>query len=170
MGEAEARPFLEAGEGHLAAGEYPSAEQAFARAVEAAPDSAVAHSKRGVALAHLKRVDEAIAEFSKAVALQPGYAPAYSNLGNSYREKGMLTEAVVAYERAIAIDPDYWVAHQNLGGVYKELGRLTDAVAEFKNATRLSMRQTPRGSVRRGCLGPVAVALLAFGALITALR
>jgi len=55
--------------------------------VRTAPDSAVAHSKLGVALAQQGRADEAIAELSAAVALQPTYAPAYSNLGNVYREK-----------------------------------------------------------------------------------
>lgn len=170
MGEAEARPFFEQGERELGAGNYAAAERLFAQAIAAAADSAVSHSKRGVALVHLGRVDEAIAEFSRAVALQPGYAQAYSNLGNVYREKGQLTEAIAAYERALAIDPDYWVAHQNLGSLYKQMGRLSDAVAEFKKATRLSVRQSPKGAVRRGCFGPVAVVLLALVGLVALLR
>ncbi len=170
MGETEARPFLEQGERELADGHYEAAEHAFGQAVEAAADSAVAHSKRGVALVHLRRIDEAIAEFSRAVALQPGYAPAYSNLGNAYREKGQLTEAIAAYERAIAIDPDYWIAHQNLGGLYKQMGRLGEAVAEFKTATRLSVRLGPKGAVRRGCLGLAVMALLALTGLLVVLR
>ncbi len=168
MGDAEARPFLEEGERHLSAGDYQAAERAFARAIEAAKDSASAHSKRGVALAHQGQYDEAIAEFSRAIALQPGYASAYSNLGNAYREKGMLAEAVAAYERALAIDPDYWVAHQNLGILYKQLGRVGEAVAEFKKATRLSVRQQPKSTTRRGCLAPTA-ALLALVALLVAI-
>ncbi len=170
MGEAEARPYLEEGERYLAAGEYGAAERAFARAMETAADSAVAHSKRGVALAHLGRLDEAIAEFSRAIALQPGYAPAYSNLGNAYRGKGMLGEAVTAYERAIAIDPDYWIAHQNLGILYKQMGRLGEAVAEFKKATRLSVRQQPGARPRRGCLLPAAGLLALAGLLWGLLR
>jgi len=51
VGEAEAKAFLEAGERHLKAGDHAAAEQAFRSAVGAAPDSAVAHSKLGVALA-----------------------------------------------------------------------------------------------------------------------
>lgn len=168
MGDLEAKPFLDAGERDLAAGDYAAAEGAFARAVELAADSAVAHSKHGVALAHLKRVDEAIAEFATAVRLAPTYAPAYSNLGNAYREKGLLTEAVTAYERAIALDPDYWVVHQNLGSLYKQMGRLNEAVAEFKKATRLSIRQ-PAGRKRPGCLGPAAVALIVLVGLMLAL-
>ncbi|MGH2349739.1 MAG: tetratricopeptide repeat protein [bacterium] len=163
MGEVEARPFLEEGEEHLAAGDYAAAQRAFERAVEAAPDLAVAHSKVGVTLAHQGQHDAAIARFSKALQLQPGYAPAYSNLGNAYKAKGMLVEAVAAYQRALAIDPEYWIAHQNLGVVYKEMGRIGESVDELKKATRLSIRQRPRppaGKSPRGCLGSAGAVLV----------
>ncbi len=169
MGDVEAKPFLDAGERALAAGDYAAAEQAFARAIELATNPAVAHSKHGVALAHLRRLDDALAEFSRAIALAPGYAPAYCNLGNVYREKGLLAEAVAAYERAVAIDPDYWVVHQNLGSLYKEMGRVSEAVAEFKKATRLSVRQ-PTAGARRGCLGTAAIVILLIAWLMTVLR
>lgn len=173
MGEAEAKPFVDAGEEHLRTGEYAAAERAFRDAIAAAPDSALAHSKLGVALAHQGQLDAAIAEFSRAVAIYPGYAPAYSNLGNAYREKGMTAEAVAAYERAVALDPDYWIAHQNLGALYKQMGRVGEAVEHFKKATRLSMRQ-PTGSGaagtgnrrRLGCL-PGLIAAGAAVALLT---
>ena len=175
VGEAEAKPFLDAGEGYLRAGDLAAAARAFGDAVAAAPDSALARSKLGVALAQQGQLDAAIAEFSRAVALQPSYAPAYSNLGNAYREKGMTAEAVAAYERAVALDPDYWIAHQNLGALYKEMGRVGDAVEHFKKATRLSMRQpTPGEASRRrrlGCLpGVMAIAgviLVLLAAVLT---
>jgi len=170
MGEAEAKPFLDQGERELAAGQYAAAELAFRQAVEAAADSAVAHSKHGVALVHLGRLDEAIAEFSRAIALQPSYGAAYSNLGNAYREKGQLTEAVAAYQRAIAIDPDYWIPHQNLGALYKQMGRVGEAVAEFKTATRLSVRAAPKSTVRRGCLGLVVIAALTLAGVLIVWR
>ena len=164
MGETEARHFLEEGERHLQSGDHQAAERAFTRAVEVAPDSALAHSKLGVTFANQGRPDLAIAEFNRAIALHPGYAPAYSNLGNVYREKGMRTEAVMAYERALAIDPDYWVAHQNLGALYKEMGRVGEAVEHFKKAMRLSAKRPAKGEARRGCLGQiVAVLTLAAG-------
>lgn len=156
MGEAEARPFLEEGEHHLRSGDFAAAERAFLRAVEATPESAVAHSKLGVAVAEQRRLDEAIGHFSRAIALQPGYAPAYSNLGNVYKGRGMLEEALAAYERAVAIDPEYWVAHQNLGILYKQMGRVGDAVDHFKKATRLSVRK-PSARGRVGCLAPAAL-------------
>lgn len=168
----EVDPLLDEGERQLQAGDYTAAESAFRRAAAAAPDSAVAHSKLGVALAHQGRLDEAIAEFSKAVALQPTYAPAYSNLGNAYRESGMLAEALAAYERALALDPDYWVAHQNLGVLYKQMGRVSEAVEHFKTATRLSVRRPAAAERRRGCLagagGMLGIVVLIAVALLRA--
>lgn len=171
MGETEARPFLDEGERHLQAGDHAAAERAFAQAVELAPDSAVAHSKLGVALAHQGRLDDAIGWFNRAIALAPRYAPAYSNLGNAYREQGRLAEALAAYERAVAIDPDYWVAHQNLGVLYKQMGRVGEAVAHFKQATRLSVRQPHRsrgagGRARWGCLSAMLLAALLAAAAV----
>ncbi len=171
MGEVEPRELLEEAERQLQAGEYAAAERAVRRVLEVAPDSAVARSKLGVALAQQGRLDEAIAEFSAALSLHPAYAPAYSNLGNAYREKGMRTEALAAYERAVAIDPDYWIAHQNLGILYKQMGRVGDAVEHFKKATRLSVRRPPgaMAQTRRGCLPP-AGALLTGAVVLAALR
>ncbi len=169
MGDAEAGPFLEAGERHLETGDFASAERDFRSAVEAAPGSAVAHSKLGVALAQQDHLEEAISEFTKAIALTPGYAPAYSNLGNAYREKGMAQEALVAYERAVALDPDYWIAHQNLGALYKEMGRTGEAVEHFKKATRLSARRPLRAGPQRrrlGCLSAVCITLAAPGLVL----
>ena len=167
MGEPEARHFLEEGERHLQSGDHQAAERAFTRAVEVAPDSALAHSKLGVTFANQGRTDLAIAQFNKAIAVQPGYAPAYSNLGNVYREKGMQTEALMAYERALAIDPDYWVAHQNVGALYKEMGRVGEAVEHFKKAMRLSAKRPAPRAVRRGCLSQI-VGLAALGTFLLA--
>ncbi|HVH31364.1 MAG TPA: tetratricopeptide repeat protein [bacterium] len=153
------QPLLDEGERLLERGDLAAAERTFRRAVLTAPDSAVAHSKLGVALAQQDRADEAVAEFTTAVGLQPTYAPAYSNLGNVYREKGMLAEALAAYERALAIDPEYWIAHRNLGILYKQMGRLGDAVEHFKKATRLSARAPTDTPKRRGCLPAPAVFL-----------
>jgi Flp pilus assembly protein TadD len=168
MSEAEARPFLEEGERHLQSGDFAVAERAFTRAVELAPDSAVAHNKLGVVFAHQRRFDEAISRFNRAAALAPVYAPAYSNLGNAYREKGQLAEALAAYQRAVAIDPDYWVAHQNLGILYKQMGRVAEAVEHFKQATRLSARRaaSPVRGRRRGCLPMVLLAVVFAAALV----
>ena len=169
MAQQPVDPNLSEGERHLETGAWAEAEAAFRRAIEAAPTSAVAFSKLGVALARQRRMDEAEQAFSKAVALNPRYAPAWSNLGNVYRESGRTDEALQAYERAVAADPDYWIAHQNLGGLYKQMGRTSEAIAALKRATRLSIKAPIRrpggaGGQRSGCLGRTAVFLFLIGA------
>src|SRR2546425_5090495 len=118
MSEDKASELLEEAERRLHAGDYAAAEQASRQVLEAAPDSAVARSKLGVALAQQGRLDGAIAEFSKALSLRPTYAPADSNLGHADREKGMLPEAPVADERAPAIGAGYAIAHRHLRSLY----------------------------------------------------
>ncbi|HYM71089.1 MAG TPA: tetratricopeptide repeat protein [bacterium] len=176
-------PFLAEGEERLAVEDWDGAVAAFQKAVAAAPSSALAHSKLGVAYVHKRQWDDAQASFSKAIQLDPRYAPAHSNLGNVYRERGRLDEAVACYQKAVAMDPDYWIAHQNLGIVYKQQGRVGEAVREFKTATRLSLRAGTRSSRmdaplkgagaarsgRTGCLGTgtMTVLLLVAAALWT---
>jgi superkiller protein 3 len=176
MSTQDSAALLTEGEAKLAAEDWDGAAAVFRRAVAAAPSSAIAHSKLGVALVHKKQWEEAAAEFGRAIQLDPRYAPAYSNLGNVHRERGRLDEAVASYQKAISVDPEYWVAHQNLGVVYKQQGKVAEAVREFKAATRLSLRSThPRaaragqaaGDGRRlGCLGAVVMALLAAGGIL----
>ncbi len=166
---------LAEGENRLAAGDWDGAVAVFRQAVEAAPLSALAHSKLGVAYAYRRQWEDARAEFTRAIQLDPRYAPAHSNLGNVHREHGRLDDAVTCYLQAIRVDPDYWIAHQNLGIVYKQQGRFEDAVREFKVSTRLSLRakrpagmeaggssgQTAPGTgARFGCLGAGTAAML----------
>lgn len=177
MSTQDPSPFLAEGEARLAAEDWDGASVAFRQAIAAAPSSALAHSKLGIAYVYKKQWEDAVGEFTRAIQLDPRYAPAYSNLGNVYRERGRLEDAVASYQKAITIDPEYWIAHQNLGIVYKQQGRLADAVREFKIATRLSVRSAgsreadggptgARGGRRLGCLGTggVAIVLAAAGA------
>ncbi len=169
---------LNEGEARLVAEDWDGAIAIFRQAVAAAPTSALAHSKVGVALVQRKQWEDARAEFTQAIQLDPRYAPAHSNLGNVCHEQGRLDEAIACYQKAIAIDPDYWVAHQNLGIVYKQQGRIGEAVREFKISTRLSVRAKPDrldpgqgGTARRarmGCLGTGGMAALVAAALILA--
>src|SRR5205809_7768440 len=103
MSEDKASELLEEAERRLHAGDYAAAEQASRQVLEAAPDSAVARSKLGVALAQPGRLGEAIAAFSKALQLYPTYASAYSNLGNVYRAMVMMPADRAEYDTPLDI-------------------------------------------------------------------
>ncbi len=176
MSTLDPSPYLADGEERLALEDWDGAIAAFQKATAAAPSSAHAQSKLGVAYVHKKQWDEAQACFLRAIQLDPRYAPAHSNLGNVYRERGRLDEAVACYQKAIAMDPDYWIAHQNLGIVYKQQNRIAEAVREFKTATKLSLRVGTRGygsdaprkggerAGRVGCLGSAGISALLLAA------
>ncbi len=179
MSTQDITPLLNEAEARLAAEDLDGAVVVLQQAVAAAPSSALAHSKLGVAFVHRRQWEDARGEFSRAIQLDPRYAPAHSNLGNVYREQGRLDEAIACYQKAIAIDPDYWTAHRNLGIVYKQQGRIADAVREFKISTHLSVRARPADRIgagpagtsrgpRLGCLGAGATTVLISAALASA--
>lgn len=175
----EITPLLSEGEARLAAEDWDAAVAVLRQAAAAAPYSAPAHSKLGIAYAHRRQWEEARAEFTRAIQLDPNFAPAHSNLGNVYREQGRPEDAIAAYQKAILLDPDYWIAHQNLGVVYKEQGRIDEAVREFRISARLSTRArpadgtgarmgSPRPRARLGCLGTGSSAALVSAAFVSA--
>ena len=81
------------------------AEQLAARALAAAPDSALAHHARGQVLRAQSRCKEAIPEFEAAIALDRSRAPAYANVGWCKFLTGSLDEAIPYFEQAIRISP-----------------------------------------------------------------
>ena len=114
-------------------------------AVLKSPHKARTHNNLGVALAKLKRYDEAIYSFNEAIKIDNHYSPAMSNLGRAYRKtgkkdlmvqealdlfesgeyyvkKGMFKEAVKSYNWVIDLAPDSSAAHGNLGMIYMLLG------------------------------------------------
>lgn len=101
-------------------------------------------NKRGVALVHLERRDQARAAFEEALVYSPAFAPALVNLGNLDLESGDIERAVRFYERAVRSDDDYAAAHHNLGVAYKRLGRTSDAVREMRRAYKLEGRVVRR--------------------------
>jgi tetratricopeptide (TPR) repeat protein len=104
------------------------------RAVEIAPNDALAHYNLGNTLKELGRLEAAASSFCKAIAIKPDLAEAHINLGNTLKELGRLEDAATSYSKAIAIKPDYAEAHSNLGNTLKELGRLKDAATSYSKA------------------------------------
>jgi tetratricopeptide (TPR) repeat protein len=92
---------------------------------------------RGVHLAELGRLDDAVALFRRALHYQRDLAEAENNLGNALRTLGQLEEAIAHLERALALAPEYAEARHNLGIAFARQRRHEEAIAEFQEATRL---------------------------------
>jgi tetratricopeptide (TPR) repeat protein len=98
---------------------------------------AAIENELGVALAGLKRLDEAVACFERAAQLDPCQADAQYNWGNALRILERLDEAVAKYRAALAIAPGSPEVHYNLANALRDLGRLKEAVAAYREALRL---------------------------------
>jgi tetratricopeptide (TPR) repeat protein len=82
------------------------------------PHDAQAKFKRGTALAHLNRDDDAIAAFTELTQLYPELPEPYNNLAALYAKHGRYAEARAALETATKVNPGYGLAYENLGDLY----------------------------------------------------
>ncbi|HEX4046702.1 MAG TPA: tetratricopeptide repeat protein, partial [Elusimicrobiota bacterium] len=135
---------------------WPEAEAAYSRALEIAPDMAVAErnlaglaavSRRPPApilgvLADMRAVDADIARrdysdrvlaLAASVARRaPTIAKARFVSGSLLLQRGRAAEAIPDLEAAVALDPGRAPARVNLGNAFITLGRRADAVAEYR--------------------------------------
>ncbi len=87
--------------------EWDKAEQAYRRAIELNPGSAIGHHFFGWFLSHMGRHDEAIAMMKRARELDPLSAPINADLGGAYLHARRYDEAWTETERTLAITPGF---------------------------------------------------------------
>jgi tetratricopeptide (TPR) repeat protein len=114
------------------AGNFEGAVQAFARAVEIAPDLVRARTYLGTALTKLDRFDAAATEFRTVLSLDPGNSLARFNLGVIAGKQGRFEEAEGHYESALAIDPRYRDARYNLANLLRAGSRCAEALDHYR--------------------------------------
>jgi TolB-like protein/tetratricopeptide (TPR) repeat protein len=117
--------------------EWAAAGREFDRAVELAPNYALAHLWRANYLASLNRLDEALVSVRRAFDLDPMSPVVNTNVGWTLAFAGRHREAADAYRAALALDPKYVQAHMRLSSAYLLLGRADDALAEARTVVEL---------------------------------
>ena len=105
----------------IAKGDYDGALGQLERYLGTTPQDADARFARGVVLAKLNRVDDAIKAFNDLIRDYPQLPEPYNNLAVLEAQKGDYEKARQALESALATHPAYATAHENLGDVYAEL-------------------------------------------------
>ncbi len=90
--------------------------EAYQKALALKPDDGGMHNNYGLALAQLKKFNEAEAELGKAAQLDPQKAGQYYyNLGALLVNSGQTDAAGEAFQKAIAADPNYADAQYQYG-------------------------------------------------------
>lgn len=93
-----------------------SAVDTYGKALELKPDDAALHLNLALALANLKKIDDAKVELQKAAVLDPTQAgKAYYNLGAILINSGQNEAASDAFKTAIEKDPNYADAYYQYG-------------------------------------------------------
>ena len=103
------------------------------QAVAISPDFAVAWTNRGLTLAALDRLDEALRSYQTALKRDPNFAQAWTERARVLRRLGRRDEALISAERAITAsgssgDPTIRAIR---AGALAELSRFDEALEEF---------------------------------------
>ncbi len=120
--------------------DWSGAEQAFKRALDLSPSSAVTYDLYGRLCAALERYDEAIALQRRAHELDP--LAHRMDVVTTLLRAGRHREALVEAEEAIELDPTYARARATLGWVYFLNGRQAEGLAELERAVAASQENT----------------------------
>ena len=112
----------------------------FQHALTVNPDSYLAHSNLGFALAEQGLDDQASQHFTEALRLEPESAITYLNLGNAMDRQGKFEAAIHYYNEALRIVPTYARAHTNMGLTLAKQGRYDEAIQHHKEALRIEPR------------------------------
>ena len=121
----------------LALDVFNDAEAFLRKAVELAPDFAVAWSALSVSLKEQGHFEEAVEALEKAMSLEPENAEWYSSLGNLLLAWGKEERALVAFDKALSIRPDSASALLSKGHVLKTMGDLDDAIGAYRASAKV---------------------------------
>jgi tetratricopeptide (TPR) repeat protein len=120
-----------------------AAREAYARAVELAPDWSVALNRLGTVLIEMGDLAGAESALTRAVQADPAHARSWNNLAHARIERGRWDEAEQALLQALRIQPDYETAFANIARVARARGDEPRAAEYATVAERL--RQLPTG-------------------------
>ena len=123
-----------------AANDKASAEAAYRRALEKAPDRPDAYLNLGVLLCDARRRSEAVALYRQALRHCPNEALVHFNLGVALDDLGRPDEALACYQTSIRLDPALADAHYNAARLHELLGHSSKAIRHYSEYRRLQRR------------------------------
>lgn len=137
------------GQAHQEAGDVRLAEARYKRALELAPDSALALNALGWLYADTGiELEEALKLTRRAVELAPKEAAIVDSLGWTLYKLGRFDEAIRTLTRAVELDPNHPELRYHLGAAYAKAGRKTEALIELNKALLLDSSLTDASDLR----------------------
>ena len=118
-------------------GDYHTAVDCLARAVDADPENPGYLNHLGVSLSAAGRHSDSVAILRRAIAAAPGNADILGNLGLALRGCGLRAQAVDCFKEAIRLTPQDPDPCFNLGSLLADVGRHAEAEQHFRQALRL---------------------------------
>jgi serine/threonine protein kinase/tetratricopeptide (TPR) repeat protein len=131
-------PDLAEGHAHLAwiqktfDWDWSGAQSSFARALELAPQNAIALRRAGTLAWTLGRMEEGLELTRRALEQDPLSAHAYSNLGGAFLDANRLAESEAAFRKALELAPQKAGVRAGLAMTLLERGRREEALTEAK--------------------------------------
>jgi len=102
------------------------------RAVELAPDYALAWDDLASLLMQQERYDEALGKVQRALGLDPRFVHSWVVRGNILSRAQRFDEALKAYDKALEISPGQGGALAGKGHVLKTVGKQSEAIEAFR--------------------------------------
>ncbi|MEM5384679.1 tetratricopeptide repeat protein [Paraburkholderia phymatum] len=115
-------------------GDLEGAQAHCRKALQLAPELAIAHSNLGGILRMLRRYDEAIASCRRALELDPRLAVAYVTLATACFDQEQFAAAEQAFRQAIALGAGDINVHHNLAVTLLRLEKTGEALASCREA------------------------------------
>jgi predicted O-linked N-acetylglucosamine transferase (SPINDLY family) len=110
----------------------------FERSLQMAPQKALTHCNRGIALQQLQRLDQALAAYNQALSLKPDYAEAYINRGIVFYSLERYSDAIADYQRALELNPNQALAWNYRGLASMKLQQTEQALGDYQAAISLN--------------------------------
>ncbi len=129
---------------------FDEAETDLKRAVDLAPEEAVALNYLGYSWAERGRnLDEAFALIEKAVALRPQSGAIIDSLGWAHYQRGDYEAALPHLEQAASLEPADPTVTDHLGDVYWRLGRKVEARFQWQRSLELEPKERARAATEK---------------------
>ena len=96
------------------------------------------HRSLGQCLAHMNRLEDAVAAYRKAIALTAETSYLHGEIALLYSRMGQHMPAQRSARLAVQLDPQVWIAHRQLARVSAAARQLAQAEASYEEALKLA--------------------------------